>query len=430
MNNDGEEFQFAVVSDRTGGHRAKVFSRAVEQLNLLQPEFVVSVGDLIEGYTENLDQVNKEWREFQTYTSRLQMPFFYVPGNHDVTNLPMEKLWKEKFGRRYYDFVYRNVLFLVLSTEDPPADRPYGEMSPAQVEFVSKSLAANKDVRWTLVFMHKPIWTAPDLAKTGWLDVEKLLGDRPYTVFAGHIHKYQKFVRNGRNYYQLSTTGGASKMRGMPYGEFDHIVWVTMKKDGPLLANIMLDGVLPENLRTIETAEEGDINYYRRPTYTARGKVYFEGQPVPQAYVVFQSTAKERPPRADAMTEADGSFVLSTYTANDGAPVSEYAVTVVWRKPFWDESGKPGPNHLPPVYATAKTTPLRAVVKSGVNEVTFELSKSPTEGKPGNRFSRQLLPLPLWPSPSWWARASKPRRRELLAYTSRVRRAIPGPACA
>ena len=31
---------------------------------------------------------------------------------------------------------------------------------------------------------------------------------------------------------------GSSRMRGVPYGEFDHIVWVTMKKDGPLLANI------------------------------------------------------------------------------------------------------------------------------------------------------------------------------------------------
>ena len=51
-NSDPEQFQFAVVSDRTGGHRAKIFSRAVHQINLLQPEFVMSVGDLIEGYTK------------------------------------------------------------------------------------------------------------------------------------------------------------------------------------------------------------------------------------------------------------------------------------------------------------------------------------------------------------------------------------------
>src|SRR5262245_56610627 len=44
-----DQFQIAVVSDRTGGHRRGVFSRAVQQVNLLQPEFVMSVGDLIEG---------------------------------------------------------------------------------------------------------------------------------------------------------------------------------------------------------------------------------------------------------------------------------------------------------------------------------------------------------------------------------------------
>ncbi|MCS7045656.1 MAG: hypothetical protein NZO58_04805, partial [Gemmataceae bacterium] len=37
------DFQFAFVSDRTGGHRANVFAQAVHKLNLLQPAFVVSV---------------------------------------------------------------------------------------------------------------------------------------------------------------------------------------------------------------------------------------------------------------------------------------------------------------------------------------------------------------------------------------------------
>src|SRR3954447_11775075 len=86
LNNDPADFQFAIVSDRTGGHRARVFSRAVDQLNLLQPEFVVTVGDLIEGYTDSKERAAAEWREFQAYAARLQMPFFYVPGNHDIAN--------------------------------------------------------------------------------------------------------------------------------------------------------------------------------------------------------------------------------------------------------------------------------------------------------------------------------------------------------
>src|SRR5882757_9685187 len=65
LNNAASTFQFAIVSDRTGGHRARVFSQAVEQLNLLQPEFVISVGDLIEGYSEDAPKIVNEWREFQ-----------------------------------------------------------------------------------------------------------------------------------------------------------------------------------------------------------------------------------------------------------------------------------------------------------------------------------------------------------------------------
>src|SRR5262249_35503528 len=120
LNNDPNDFQFVVISDRTGGHREKVFSRAVEQINLLQPEFVLSVGDLIEGYTTDAEKTAQQWREFQGYTSKLQMPFFYVAGNHDIANPYQDKLWQEKFGRRYYHFVYKDVLFLILCTEDPP----------------------------------------------------------------------------------------------------------------------------------------------------------------------------------------------------------------------------------------------------------------------------------------------------------------------
>src|ERR1700722_1163527 len=70
LNNDPSEFQFAIVSDRTGGHRARIFSRAIEQLNLLQPEFVVSVGDLIEGYSQDKKELNRQWREFQSFVAR------------------------------------------------------------------------------------------------------------------------------------------------------------------------------------------------------------------------------------------------------------------------------------------------------------------------------------------------------------------------
>ncbi|MGL4555389.1 MAG: metallophosphoesterase, partial [Gemmataceae bacterium] len=375
---DPESFQFAIVSDRTGGHRARVFAQAVEQLNLLQPEFVVSVGDLIEGYSRDKERVGNEWKEFQTYVSRLQMPFFYVPGNHDITNDVMADLWKEKFGRAYYEFVYKDVLFVCLSSEDPPGKR-YANVSEKQLKWLGEVLEKNEGVRWTHVFVHKPMWILPDVAENGWGAVEKRLAGSKHTVFAGHVHRYQKFVRNGgMNYYMLATTGGGSKLRGPEYGEFDHIVWVTAKKDGPVLANVLLDGIVREDLAPIVSAEEGVKEYGRRPTSPVEVRVTLDGKPVGGAEVVFAGTAKDRVnARADGLTDEDGVARLSTYAANDGAPMGPYAATVTLRRPLFGPDGKPGPNLLPAKYADVKTSGLTAAVGApGKQKFTLELEGS------------------------------------------------------
>jgi hypothetical protein len=245
LNNDPSTFRFAIVTDRTGSARAGVFERAVEQLNWLQPEFVVCVGDLIQGKTKDEAKIKQQWRELHGFIAKLEMPFFYVPGNHDITNKVMEEIWKQQLGRRYYHFVYKTVLFLLLDTEDPPGKGAH--LSDKQLEYVRKTLAANRKVRWTIVLLHQPFWTYANVGKSGFLEVEKALAGRPYTVFAGHLHRYQRFIRNGQRYYMLATTGGGSRLRGVPFGEFDHIVWVTMKSGGPVLANLMMEGIFPDD---------------------------------------------------------------------------------------------------------------------------------------------------------------------------------------
>ncbi len=140
----------------------------------MQPEFVLSVGDLIEGYTTP-EQARSQWREFQGYVSKLQMPFFYAPGNHDVLTPDMAKVWQEKFGRRYYHFVYKNVLFLVLNAYDgPEVDVKGGKhfkdcLSKEQLDYVKQVLGENSSVRWTVVALHPPLWRGATRPKpAGW----------------------------------------------------------------------------------------------------------------------------------------------------------------------------------------------------------------------------------------------------------------------
>lgn len=252
-NNSEDQFQFAIVTDRTGGHRPGVFPIGIKKLNLLQPEFVMSVGDLIEGYTKDTVQLNAEWKEFKSFIEPLEAPFFYVPGNHDITNKVMEDKWMELFGVSYYHFVYNDVLFLCLNSEDNLRGAGRGTIDDIQYEYIKKTLEENAEVKWTMVFIHQPLWVQEDTKR--WKDVEKLLEDRNHNVFAGHYHRYWKSQRNNGKYIALATTGGGSNLRGKAYGEFDHVVWVTMTEDGPILANLFLDGIWDENVVTNELVD-------------------------------------------------------------------------------------------------------------------------------------------------------------------------------
>lgn len=251
INNDPDSFQFAIVTDRTGGHRPGVFMDGVRKLNLLQPEFVVSVGDLIEGYTEDLERLNREWNEFDSFVAQLEMPFFYVPGNHDITNQVMDDLYVKRYGRKWYHFIHKDVLFLLLNSEDPPSS----QMSVEQTDYARKVLADNPDVRWTLVFIHKPLWAYGDSEKNGWNRVEESLKGRRHSVFAGHTHRYYKHERNDSEYIVMATMGGGSRLGGPNFGQFDHFMWVTMTDEGPRFANLMLDGIWDTNVYTEKRGE-------------------------------------------------------------------------------------------------------------------------------------------------------------------------------
>jgi len=125
--NDPENFQFAIIGDRTGGANVQhTFDLAMGQLNLLQPEFVINVGDIIEGYSDDKAELHVEWDEVDGMLKKLDMPFFRTPGNHDISNNTATEVWTERYGATYYYFRYQDVLFLVLNSEDPPREAPEG----------------------------------------------------------------------------------------------------------------------------------------------------------------------------------------------------------------------------------------------------------------------------------------------------------------
>ena len=277
--NDTEDFQFVIIGDRTGGaNQQGTFKLAVSQLNLLQPEFVINVGDLIEGYSDEQAELNAEWDEADAMLNTLDMPFFRTPGNHDIANRVAQQVWKDRYGATYYHFIYKDVLFVVLDTEDPPREAPPGmkekidlynklqiedpakaeamlaefmsdesvvaglakpvEFSDDQVAYLENVLENNKGVRWTFLFMHEPAWEKD----TGnFKEIAKLLKERKHTFFAGHLHYYDYDNIDGVEHITMGPAGASFHHEGP--GNVDHIMWITMKETGPQIANIALKGV-------------------------------------------------------------------------------------------------------------------------------------------------------------------------------------------
>jgi hypothetical protein len=125
-----------------------------------------------------------------------------------------------------------------------------------------------------------------------------------------------------------------------------------------------------------DTAEEGVVRLNLKAVHPVRGQLYYDGCPVPNALVTFYllSAADKKGVRmADGRTAADGSFTLSTYTANDGAPAGEYAVAISAWQPIGGDAAKATPLPLPARFRCPATSGVRVQVRAGANSIPLDL---------------------------------------------------------
>jgi len=167
-------------------------------------------------------------------------------------------------------------------------------------------------------------------------------------------------------------------MRGIEYGEFDQIGWVTMTKDGPTLANVSLDGIFKDDLKPFVTDETG--NEIARDAYPSiTGSVKVDGKPATGWVVALNNVDDEEAVTiVSSRIKADGTFAIYGRRA---APVKagKYYVTFEPAPSLTvDPSVDPttAPNTVPAKYRKLRTTPLSVTVKDGgPNQFDFDVKE-------------------------------------------------------
>lgn len=241
--NDADKFSFVILGDKTSGGEGKwpIYDRAVDAINLLAPDFVVTTGDMIQGHMDTRSPWDAEWAEYMEHAKRIEVPVFFSVGNHDIANLETYEFWREDLGRTYYSFDYKGCHFLVFNTEEERIDGR-GPAWRRMMDWAKADLAASADARHTFVFMHKPMWDDPRFQKD-WTELEAALGDRKFTAVAGHEHYQSTMFKNGNAHVIQAATGGGVRLSDVKaWGGFHGFGYVTVDGGETTYAVVEPDG--------------------------------------------------------------------------------------------------------------------------------------------------------------------------------------------
>lgn len=224
-----------VFGDLTGSTVPGIYERVVAECVRLHPAFALTVGDQVWGYTSDEKELNRRWDAYFALVKGLGVPLYLCPGNNDIENSQMERIWRERTGMTtYYSWDYGGDHYTVLDTSrwDDAKSLPQ-----AQMEWLAGDLAQAQEARYRVVVLHKPYWLPASLSSEPDPLIQLFEAKKVNLVLAGHIHFYlQKEIR-GMTYIAAPSSGGA--LSPLMFGNFFGYVWLTMA-DG---------GIVPEVVR-------------------------------------------------------------------------------------------------------------------------------------------------------------------------------------
>lgn len=206
----------------------KAARKAIEEINLLNPDFVIISGDLTFGQLYPFEY-SREYPLCYEILQEFTVPTYLCPGNHDGYIQTFQdglKFWKEYFGPLYYSFDYNNTHILSINSYDWPARARIGfsylvfnwggSIQQDQIDWIQNDLDLHSEANQILMIMHhNPLWNTikDSLVGNGYYNQEVILDiirtNHVDAVFDGHVH-YDNITLDNETLYVTTTTISSS----------------------------------------------------------------------------------------------------------------------------------------------------------------------------------------------------------------------------
>jgi serine/threonine-protein phosphatase CPPED1 len=207
---------FAVLGDSQG--RNETLALMVEEINNTDAEFLVHLGDMVPSGQKD------EYSAFLNTMEKLVIPYYTVPGNHDVRD-DGGQVYQEFFGPLVHSFLYGEQKYILMDSSAMGVGRE-------QLDWLAATL--KEDDTDALLFHHVPLFD-PLGKEHAFLDNRmaeeflEIITAKPWVkgMFTGHIHMFHEEEVEGILF--VTSGGGGAPLYATPKeGGFHHYCLVTI----------------------------------------------------------------------------------------------------------------------------------------------------------------------------------------------------------